>query len=174
LIREYNILPKIENDNTTCLEDLINLYYPDVFRYCLWHTPNRQVAEDATQETFLKTIRYFKKYIHCGKFKSYIYKVASNVCIDIWRKKGMESLPENLAYMENGFAQTESDLDLKCLVENLPEKYREIVLLRFAQDLSMREIAEIENIPLRTVQSRLRAALKQIKKNVRKGEWARE
>lgn len=82
----------------------------------------------------------------------------------------MESLPENLAYMENGFAQTESDLDLKCLVENLPEKYREIVLLRFAQDLSIREIAEIENIPLRTVQSRLRAALKQIKKNVRKGE----
>jgi len=167
---ECNILQKTKNDHAISLEDLITLYYPDIFRYCLWHTTDPQTAEDATQETFLKTIRYFGKYIHCGKFKSYIYKVASNVCIDIWRKKGMESLPENITYVEKGFLQTEFDLDLKHMVENLPEKYREIVLLRFAQDLSMREIAEIENIPLRTVQSRLRGALKQIKKNIRKGE----
>ncbi|MHC6180883.1 RNA polymerase sigma factor [Clostridium sp. JNZ X4-2] len=166
MVHKRKILKKTEKDDTSCLDDLIRSYYPDIFRYCLWHTPNRQTAEDAVQETFLKIVRYFRQYVHSGKFKSYIYKVASNVCVDIWRKKSTESLPEDLSYMETGFQQTEFDVDLRGFVEKLPEKYREIVLLRFAQDLSMREIADIENVPLRTVQSRLRAALKQIREDI--------
>jgi RNA polymerase sigma-70 factor (ECF subfamily) len=163
-----NLIQKIENGDTTCLDEIINFYYSDIFKYCLWHTPNRQTAEDAVQETFLKMIRYFDKYIHRGKFKSYIYKIASNVCTDIWRKNSADSLPEDLPYMEYGFEKTEADIYLKYLVQNLSEKYREIVLLRFAQNLSMREISEIQNIPLRTVQSRLRTALKQLKKVLKK------
>ncbi|MCI1945173.1 RNA polymerase sigma factor [Clostridium luticellarii] len=170
MVRETRLLQKIENEDMAYMDKLIALYYPDIFRYCLWHTPNRQTAEDAVQETFLKMARYFKKYVHNGNFRAYIYKIASNVCTDIWRKKKTEPLPEDLPCREQGFEEVESALDLKDLVQKLPEKRREIVLLRFAQNLSLREIAEIENIPLRTVQSRLRSALKQIEKDIRKGE----
>ncbi|HBC96801.1 MAG TPA: sigma factor-like protein [Clostridium sp.] len=170
MIHKGRVLQKIKNEDMACLNELIELYYPDIFRYCLWHTSNRQTAEDATQETFLKAVRYFGKYIHSGKFKSYIYKIASNVCIDIWRKKKADSLSGDLPYVEKGFSEAESYADLKELVWKLPKKYREIVLLRFAQDLSLREIAEMENIHLRTVQSRLRSALKQIRKSMKKGE----
>ena len=55
------------------------------------------------------------------------------------------------------------------LVERLPEKQREIVLLRFAQDLTLRETADVLGLPLRTVQSRLRAALKYLKKILKEG-----
>ena len=167
MIYKGRVLQKIKDEDMAYMDKLITLYYLDIFRYCLWHTPNRQTAEDAAQETFLKMARYFKKYVHNGKFRAYIYKVASNVCIDIWRKKKTESLTEDLSYREQGFEKVEADLDLKDLVQKLPEKHREIVLLRFAQDLSLREIAEIENIPLRTVQSRLRSALKQVEKNTK-------
>lgn len=164
------ISQKGEDINLTCLNDLINLYYPDIFQYCLWHTANRQTAEDAVQETFLKMIKYFEKYINHKKFKSYIYKVAKNVCIDIWRRRHeTETFLEDLPYIEFGFKQVECDMNLQYLVKILPQKYKEVLLLRFAQDLSIREIAEIQNIPLRTVQSRLRAALKQIKKSMKEG-----
>ena len=59
---------------------------------------------------------------------------------------------------------------MRQLVAGLPEDLREIVLLRFGQDLTMREIAEVVNIPLRTVQTRLRSALKRLKKDMEKGE----
>jgi RNA polymerase sigma factor (sigma-70 family) len=174
MIFKNKLQRKIKNDDKSRLDDLVNVYYPDIFHYCLWHTPDSQTAQDATQETFLKVVRYFDKYVESGKFKSYIYKIASNVCIDILRKKGTELLPEDITYIENGFIQTEVDIDLMRLVQKLSKDYREIVLLRFAHDLSMREIAEIENIPLRTVQSRLRSALKQIEKNIKEGGKSNE
>ncbi|OPJ62267.1 RNA polymerase sigma factor [Clostridium oryzae] len=174
MTQEDELLRKNKNGDGTCLDELVTIYYSDIFRYCLWHTSSRQAAEDATQETFLKIIRYFDTYIHHGKFKAYIYKVASNVCVDLWRKKEAEALPEDLLYIEAGFEQTEFDVDMIRLVQKLPKEQREIILLRFAQDLSIREIAEVENIPLRTAQSRLRAALKQIKKSINAGGKKRE
>ena len=55
------------------------------------------------------------------------------------------------------------------MVERLPEEWKEIVLLRFAQELTLREIGLVLQLPLRTVQSRLRRALKQIKKEIQEG-----
>ena len=58
---------------------------------------------------------------------------------------------------------------LRQLVDSLPQHQREIVLLRFGQDLTLREIAEVTDLPLRTVQTRLRAALKKLKAENKKG-----
>lgn len=54
-------------------DELIGMYYSEILRYCLWHAPNHSLAEDATQETFLKVIHYFDRYTHKGKFKSLVY-----------------------------------------------------------------------------------------------------
>ena len=87
----------------------------------------------------------------------------------MWRKKKPEALPEELVYTEREFDRAEQEADLARLVERLPEKQREIVLLRFAQDLTLRETADVLGLPLRTVQSRLRAALKYLKKILKEG-----
>ncbi len=70
---------------------------------------------------------------------------------------------------ETGYEDVQSDLALRQMVKGLPPDQQEIVLLRFGQDLTMREIAEAVNIPLRTVQTRLRSALKKLKKEVERG-----
>lgn len=66
--------------------------------------------------------------------------------------------------MERGYEQAEGQVDFLKLIRTLPPEQREVVILRFSQDLTMREIGKVLELPLRTVQSRLRSALKKLKK----------
>ncbi|HHV08693.1 MAG TPA: RNA polymerase sigma factor [Clostridiales bacterium] len=170
LIHEDELLQKIRDGDSSSLDKLVVFYYPDILRYCLWHTPNRQTAEDATQDTFLKAIRHLDAYVHRGQFRAYLYKIAVNVCIDYSRKKTMEQLPDDLQEFDSQLEQIESDANFLWLLRGLPNEQREVVLLRFAHDLKVREIAEVIGVPMRTVQSRLRSALKRIERDFGKEE----
>ena len=118
MTRENELLRKILRGENEYWEELIGMYYEDIYRYCIYHAPDRNLAQDAVQETFLKVIRYFPNYRDRGKFRAFLYKVASNVCTDQWRKCREEEIPEDTVYLETGL-----------------------------------------NIPMRTVQSKLRRAL---------------
>ena len=165
MIHEDELLKKIRDGDSASLDRLVTFYYPDILRYCLWHTPNRQTAEDATQDAFLKAIRHLDAYVHRGKFRSYLYKIAANVCIDYSRKKVAEQLPDDLQEYDSCLEQIESDAHFMWLLRGLPDEQREVVLLRFAHELKIREIAEVIGVPMRTVQSRLRSALKRLGKD---------
>lgn len=175
MTREDELILRIEQGDSDALDELVATFYPEILRYCLWHAPNRTLAEDATQETFLKVIRHYNRYIHKGKFKPFLYQIASNTCIDMKRKKWLTDTPlqelqSEILYDEKGFEKVEADMQLCYIVRKLPNELKELVFLRFGQDLSVREIAQIKGVPFRTIQSRLRSALKQIKKELRKEE----
>lgn len=172
MTHEDHLISKVKQGDVNAMNELITSYYPEILRYCLWHAPNRAAAEDAVQETFLKAIRCFGRYIHRGNFRAFLYRIAANTCTDMRRKKSTEELSLNewesdFPYEEEGFQTVQDDLQLRQLVRNLPGKLQEIILLRFGQDLTLREISEITDIPLRTVQSRLRSAMKQLKKELK-------
>lgn len=171
MTREDELLKRMEQGDCSATDELIKIYYPDILRYCLWHTPNRSLAEDAAQETFLKVIRYFDRYAHRGKFKPFLYRIAANTCIDLQRKNrhtelSLEEVNVDPAYTEPAFETIHSDMMLRQFVNSLPQHQREIVLLRFGQDLTLREIAETVDLPLRTVQTRLRSAVKKLKAEI--------
>ena len=69
MTREDEIFRKIEQGDSGGLDELVSLYYPEILRYCRWHTPDQATAEDAAQETFLKAVRHFDRYVHKGRFK---------------------------------------------------------------------------------------------------------
>ncbi len=172
--REEELIQRIKQGDMDAANELVGMYYAEILQYCLWHTQNRAVAEDAAQETFLKVIRYFDRYAHKGKFKSFLYQVAAHTCTDLWRKNKrfdvpLESLVEP-AYQGEELEEVRSDMALRQLVGGLPDELQEIVLLRFGQDLTLREIAETLHMPLRTVQTRLRSALKKLKTAFEKGD----
>lgn len=174
MTRENELLNRIKNGDSDALSDLVKFYYSDILRYCLWHAQSRESAEDATQETFLKAIRYFDYYVHKGHFKAFLYKIAANTCVDMHRKKyikdvSIENQQEEFSYIEKGFLEVEADIQLHQMIKDLSDDLREIVILRFSQGLSLREIASITELPLRTVQSRLRRTLKQLKSEYKKG-----
>lgn len=80
MTREDKLIKKLENGDMSALDELISLYYTDILRYCICHTADRQTAEDAVQETFLKTVRYLDRYIHKGNSAAFLYHVARYVC----------------------------------------------------------------------------------------------
>lgn len=174
MTREDKLIQKMEQGDKGAVDELTAMYYPEILRYCLWHAPNRCLAEDAAQETFLKAIRYFDRYTHRGKFRAFLYRIAANTCTDMRRRDkcrevSLEVTKTDAPYVEYGFEEVRSDMVLRQLTDTLSEEQREIVLLRFGQDLTIREIGEVTGMPLRTVQSRLRSALKTLKKEFGEG-----
>lgn len=122
----------------------------------------------------MKAVRWLDS---CGGFQGHSVPFCTNrknICIDLNRtmkrtEVSLESLPDEPAYQESGFAAAEEKANLRALTAQLEPEQRELVLLRFAQQLKLREIAQITGLPLRTVQSRLRAALKALKCNWKGG-----
>lgn len=172
-MREDKLIKRIEQGDVAAADELIKAYYPEILKYCIWHAPNKTLAEDATQETFLKAIRYMDKYVHRGMFRAFLYKIASNTCIDMWRKQDsikevsegmiLGQMQMEISYEESGFTEVQALLDLQHMIRILPEEQREIVILRYGHNLTIREIANVLGIPFRTVQSRIRLALKKLK-----------
>ena len=110
MTRENELLRKILRGENEYWEELIGMYYEDIYRYCIYHAPDRNLAQDAVQETFLKVIRYFPNYRDRGKFRAFLYKVASNVCTDQWRKCREEEIPEDTVYLETRIFRYSTDL----------------------------------------------------------------
>ncbi len=170
MTREDQWIKRMEQGDTSAVDELIEAYYPEILRYCLWHAPNKYLAEDAAQETFLKAVRFFDRYTHKGKFKPFLYRIAANTCVDLWRKEREQDIPLEEMTVEPAYEDPElAAVELRQLVRGLPEELQEVVLLRFGQDLSLREISQVVGLPLRTVQSRLRSALKRLKKEFTEG-----
>lgn len=163
-MRTDELLNRLEQGDAEALDELIRMYYPEILRYCLWHTSDRQSAEDAAQETFLKAVRHLDAYARRGKFRAWLYKIAANTCADLWRGgEHVEPLGEEI-YVEAGYERAELAQDLNTALAALTHAQREVVLLRYMHGLKLRECAGVLGLPLRTVQSRERAALKALKK----------
>ena len=175
MTREEKLMIRIGQGDADAVDELIRLLYPEILRYCLWHAPNPCLAEDAAQETFLKAIRYYDRYVHKGKYKAFLYRIAANTCVDMYRKTGagefsIEDIPAELPSEETGFERIHADLNFRQQIRSLPPEQQEVLLLRFGQELTLRQIAQVTGVPLRTVQSRLRAALKKLKYQLEKEE----
>ena len=111
-MREEMLLKKLKEGEEPVLEQLVCLYYPDILRYCIWHAPDRYLAEDAAQETFLKAINYVGACGFSGKFKAFLYKIALNTCRDMQRSKWSKRIPldvmeEEISYDDGGFTEIE-------------------------------------------------------------------
>lgn len=171
---EDALVKAMKRGESEALDRLIDQTYPEILRYCLWHTPNRAAAEDAAQDTFLKAIRHLDAFSG-GSFRAFLYKLAANTCIDMSRRRSggevrLDSLPAEPAYLQQEYDRVGSDDAFARMAASLPEPLREPVLLRYGQGLTLRETAAVLGLPLRTVQSRLRSALKRLKASVEKEE----
>lgn len=168
--QEQRQIEAAQKGNLSALNDIVGSYYPEIYRYCFWHTKSREQAEDITQETFYKAIRFISAYKNNGSFRAFLYKIAHNTCIDYYKRK-TEALNGDVTepiYEENGFKDTEDSLDFEKMLIPLNDKQRELIILRFGQELTFKEMAEVTGSRLRTVQTEVRRALVKIEKFARK------
>ena len=123
-------------------------------------------AEDLTQETFLRVFRTLSEYKEKGCFKAYIYTIANHLCVDESRKVQLYSLEneEELVDDHDEMLQVENKTEIDYLLSILSLEQREAVILHFGEQLSFGEISKVMNCNMRTVQSRVRNALKIMRK----------
>lgn len=141
---------------------MIDRYYAAILRYCSWHCTVPDRAEDLTQETFFKLFQSLPRYKGRNRFKAYLYTIANRLCIDESRKMPFYSLEdaEEIASGRNEIVQAEHREDIRRLLGVLSEEQREAVILRFGQELGFSEIAKVMGCSMRTAQSRVRNALR--------------
>ena len=150
----------------TVLSAWYDEYGTDILRYCFMFLGNKSDAEDATQETFLKVWRNIDRYEArdgCSP-KTWIIRIAGNTCRDYLRKgwhkhENRQITPEDLQKLGNA---TEEDRETILDVMNLPEKYRQVVLLIFWHGMTIREAAECICTSESTVFRRLEKAKQMI------------
>ncbi|MCI1693887.1 RNA polymerase sigma factor [Aneurinibacillus aneurinilyticus] len=148
---------------------LVNKYKNKVYALLLGMGVAPQDAQDITQESFIKAYRHLATYNQDKKFSSWLYKIAANSCLDAWRKQRREILDEReeeyieTASPEHAYLHKEQAQELRKHIDHLPEKYRLVLVLRYIDDLSYKEIAEVLDLPLPTVQTHLHRAKKKLR-----------
>lgn len=156
--QDFLLIRKMKHGDENAMEVFVRRYYPQILKYCMFHG-DRQQAEDLTQETFFKFFQALAGYSYQGKTLNYLYTIARNLCIDQMEKTKevvMEQIPEK---GEEKMGEVEERLMMEEALWHLPEALREVVILRFFQELKVKEIAKILDIGVPTVKYRLKKAL---------------
>jgi RNA polymerase sigma-70 factor (ECF subfamily) len=160
------------------LDRLIEEYQNRLYRYLLFLTGNPALAEDLFQETWIRVLERGHQYNAKCKFESWLFAIARNLVIDVSRRKKMASL-EDLGNPETEQAYDppdehavsafqllvtrENEQAVQVSLQKIAPYYREVLLLRFHEELNLEEIAEILATPVSTVKSRLYRGLTAMK-----------
>ena len=170
--------------NNRAFDELLSRNQDKIFTYIMYVVKDEDLANDLFQETFLKVITKLQngQYSDTGKFSWWLTRIAHNVVIDHFRAQKSSKIVEapkdnDLSNLRSDAVQNlsrESELnneqvmeDIKRLVEALPESQRDVVNMRFFQELSFKEIAELTNVSINTSLGRMRYALMNLRKLTR-------
>lgn len=153
----------------TAFNTLYERHKDYVVRVALRYTNNRETALDVLQECFIYLLNKFppvgEGLTLTAKLTTFLYPVARNLAISQQRKEKLRSPKDRVDPDELPGPSTTPAGDIGHILHELPTERREVVLMRFADDLSLREIAEILEIPVGTVKSRLHLAIRQLRES---------
>jgi RNA polymerase sigma-70 factor (ECF subfamily) len=160
------------------LDRLIEEYQYRLFRYLLYITGSPERAEDFFQETWIRVLERGHQYDGRFKFEAWLFTIARNLVIDWQRQKktvsldamtdpdegkGFEIVDEKAESPLHLFLQGEAQNQVQASLEQLPAAYREVLLLRFQEEMQLDEIARIQAKPISTVKSQLYRGLEALK-----------
>ena len=154
---------------------LLNRYKNSVHSYIYYIARDKDLTEDIFQETFVKAIVTIKqgRYSETGKFKAWIMRIAHNLIIDNFRQERNENTISNDEVdvdlfndislcdgnAEDEMVQNQVFADVRKLVRHLPDNQREVLEMRYYQDMSFKEIAEVTGVSINTALGRMRYAI---------------
>lgn len=152
--------------------ELVDLYKDKLFHLGYRMLSNRHEAEDVVQETFLRVYKNWSRYDDKQKFSTWIYRIATNLCIDRLRKRkpnyyldaemndqeGMDGytlIPGDDKTPETEYLLSETQQMIHQAIAGLPAKYKSVIVLRYLQEMSLQEISDVLDMPVTTVKTRV-------------------
>ena len=150
------------------MERIVGAYGNAVLRMCFLYLKDSHLAEDASQETFLKVYRNYAQFDGTAGEKTWVMRIAINVCKDYLRSAWNRRVSVVEALNEIPAAEDSPHEDDTLLREimNLKPNYKEVILLFYYQDMKISEIARVLDAPESTVSVRLKRAREQLKKRL--------
>ncbi|RBW67801.1 RNA polymerase sigma factor SigW [Bacillus taeanensis] len=180
------IIQQVKKGDQQAFEGIVELYGGRVYQLTYRMLGNTHEAEDIAQEAFLRAYMNIDRFDTTKKFSTWLYRIATNLAIDRMRKKkpdyyldaeirGTEGLTlySQTAADEKGpdetVAASELKEELQQEIDNLPAKYRSAIILKYIQELSLKEISEILDLPVATVKTRIHRGREALRKRLRNG-----
>ncbi len=172
---EKSLIDSCLNGNSNSFSFLIKLHRKPLFTYLYRLCGDKGIAEDMFQETLLKVWQNLKKYNEQNKFSSWLFSIAHNVAVDTLRKRKVRN---NIIYMDeihepdnnlNPFTiliAKESGAKISNAINKLPEKQKQVFLLRQHGEMTFKEIAELLKEPINTVLGHMHYAVDKLRKEL--------
>ena len=180
---DSKLIANYQNGDEQALATLIERHQRELFSFIFYKVLDEELANDFFQDTFIKIIIKLKegKYTEEDKFILWAKRIASNLIIDHFRVKSRHITVSETSYMDDEFSifdtikETDFNIeeqlilsqiheDLKNIIVFLPENQQEIIKMRFYDELTFKEIAELTNTSINTTLGRMRYALMNIRK----------
>ena len=180
---DSRLIANYQNGDEQALATLIERHQRELFSFIFYKVLDEELANDFFQDTFIKIILKLKegKYAEKDKFILWAKRIASNLIIDYFRVKSKYIKVSDTSYEDEEFSifdtikETEDNIeerlilsqihkDLKNIIVFLPENQQEIIKMRFYDELTFKEIAELTNTSINTTLGRMRYALMNIRK----------
>ena len=175
MLADDMLVARYSKGDNKAFDELLARYQSKLFNYIYFIVRSQEVAEDIFQETFVKAITTIQqgRYTASGKFGAWLTRIAHNMIIDGFRQERNENTISNDETevdllndvdlcddnIETQMVNEQTLSDVRRLVDALPDNQREVVYMRFYQDLSFKEIAEITGVSINTALGRMRYAL---------------
>jgi RNA polymerase sigma-70 factor (ECF subfamily) len=184
---EYMIKEKIKQvkkGDQAAFEDVVTFFRNKIYQHCYRMLGNAHEAEDVSQEAFIRAYINIHSYDDKRKFSTWLYRIATNLTIDRLRKrkpdyfldatiKGTERL-DMYAQLQADNRLPEEEVEglelqryLHQEISDLPPKYRTIIMLRYLEEFSLKEISDILDMPLGTVKTRIHRGREALRKKLR-------
>jgi len=160
------LVKKAIKGDREAFEDLINIYFDRLYKEAYLRCKHEEDAKEIVQETVYKAYRNIKNLKEPKYFKTWLSKILINVSNDYMRKNGMVELEHD----ENDYVkkvhndnQVEIKIDLYNAMDELEDKYKDVIILRYIEDLKIEDISKILERPVNTIKTHIRKAIKDMK-----------
>ena len=181
-LSDEQLVKNYANGDSDAFDTLLARYQQKIYSYILFLVHDDEVADDLFQETFMKAIVTIRqaRYVESGRFSAWLTRIAHNLVIDKYRQDRNSNVISNDASDADLFNDaslsditvemkmiTEQSLtDVGRLLKELPDNQKEVLYMRFYQDLSFKEIADATGVSINTALGRMRYGLINLRKMV--------
>ncbi len=177
-------IKQVKNGDQDAFSEIIELYKDKVYQLCYRMLGNSHEAEDVAQEAFIRAFINIESFHIEKKFSTWIFRIATNLSIDRIRKKKPDYFLDAELSKSEGltmYSQVANDsplpedelvsLELQQIVQEeilkLPEKYRAVVVLKYIEELSLKEISDILELPISTIKTRIHRGREALRKQLK-------
>ena len=167
---DEDLVGRVVDGDELALRELLRRYERPLSHFIYRHTGGRDV-EDLYQDTWLRVVQHAARFDRNRRFATWLFQIAVNLCRDWHRRPPPDPVQRPDSAAPDGLSATEARVDATRLLATLPEPQREVVLLRYYQDLTEDEVAQILECPKGTVKSRLHNALARLAAVVKGAEY---